>query len=227
MCAAVFIVIPAKDEGSVLGDVLDELAADCPEGEIVVVDDGSADHTSDIAKSRGAHVLRHAVNLGQGAALVTGIGYALRSGAEVIVTYDADGQMVAADVNRLVEPVVVGDCDVALGTRFGKLAPESIGTRRRLLLRGAVMFTRMTVHLPVTDVHNGFRAFSRKAAEMIAVTQNRMAHASEILHEIARLHLRWTEVPVRIRYTEYSRRKGQSGTAALDILSDLFWGSPK
>ena len=217
-----FVVIPAHNEDAVLGDVLDDVRSCEPQMQIVVVDDGSSDQTYDVAAARGAHVLRHIVNLGQGAALRTGIDYALRMGAEIVVTFDADGQMDARDIAAVVEPVRLGECDVTFGTRFASQRPEGIRPLRRVLLFVALVFTRMTTGLAVTDVHNGFRAFSRKAVESMRLEQNRMAHASEIVHEAARLRLRWKEVPVRIRYTEYSRRKGQRTSGALDILIDLF-----
>ncbi|HVE92156.1 MAG TPA: glycosyltransferase family 2 protein [Actinomycetota bacterium] len=220
--SSVFIVIPAYNEQATLGPVLDEVLAACPGAQVVVVDDGSADQTYEVAFSRPVHLLRHVVNLGQGAALKTGVDYALSRGARVVVTFDADGQMSATDIPLLADPVLAGQCEVALGTRFAGVRAEGMGTIRRLVLWAAVRFTRMTSRIPVTDAHNGFRVLSRKAAEQIEITQNRMAHASEILNEIARLKLPWIEVPVFIRYTEHSKRKGQSSLAAVDILFDLF-----
>jgi polyprenyl-phospho-N-acetylgalactosaminyl synthase len=221
--AGTFVVVPAYNEEPALGSVLDELLGSCPGANVVVVDDGSTDHTPDIAAARPVHRLRHIVNLGQGAAIRTGIDYALAAGAEIVVTYDGDGQMSAADVHTIVEPVATGECDIALGTRFAVHRPAGMSAARRLLLRIALLFTRFTSGLPLTDVHNGFRACSRKSLEEMNLTQNRMAHASEILHEIARLDVRWKEVPVRISYSEYSRRKGQRSLGAVDILLDLIF----
>jgi glycosyltransferase involved in cell wall biosynthesis len=217
----VFVVVPAYNERTVLGDVLDDLLDLRREVQVVVVDDGSTDGTSDVASSRPVHVLRHIVNIGQGAALRTGIDYALGLGAEIIVTFDGDGQMAADDVAAVVEPIARGNCDVVLGTRFAIRSTEGMTRMRTLLLIAGRLFTRLTTRLPVTDVHNGFRAFSRKSLEAMTLTQERMAHASEIVHEIARLHLSWTEVPVHIRYTDYSRTKGQSSWGAIDIVVDL------
>jgi glycosyltransferase involved in cell wall biosynthesis len=221
--AGTFVVVPAYNEEPVLGAVLDELLGTCPGADVVVVDDGSSDHTPDIAAARRVHLLRHVVNLGQGAAVRTGIDYALAAGAEVVVTFDGDGQMSAADVHTVVEPVAAGECDVALGTRFDVHRPAGMSAGRRLLLRIALLFTRVTSGLPLTDVHNGFRACNRKSLEQMSITQDRMAHASEIVHEIARLGLRWKEVPVRISYSDYSRRKGQSSLGAVDVLLDLIF----
>ena len=220
----VFVVVPAHNEEQVLGQVLDELAEACPSAPVVVVDDCSTDATYHVAECRPVHLLRHVANLGQGAALKTGIDHALAQGAEIIVTFDADGQMVADEIPSIVAPVASGDYDVAFGTRFGSIAPVGMTRLRRITLLSARTFTRLTTRLPFTDAHNGFRALNRKAAEVIVFTQDRMAHASEIAREVVRLDLRWTEVPVTIRYTEYSKKKGQTLLSAFDILSDLFWG---
>jgi glycosyltransferase involved in cell wall biosynthesis len=219
----VFVVIPAHNEGPVLGEVLDGIASECSDAEVVVVDDGSTDDTFHVARERPVHVIQHAVNLGQGAALRTGFDYALARGAEILITFDADGQMSPNDISRLVEPIVQGRSDVVLGTRFASTKPEGMRTSRKILLKLALVWTRLTTRLPFSDVHNGLRAFSSAAARSMSMSQDRMAHASELLHEIVNKRLRWEEVPVLIRYTEYSRRKGQTMLGAVDILADLFW----
>jgi glycosyltransferase involved in cell wall biosynthesis len=185
-----------------------------------VVDDGSADGTADRA-SAAAIVVRHPVNLGQGAALQTGIDFALQQGAEVIVTFDADGQHRAADIERLVAALREARADFALGSRFLGQA-IAISPARRLLLRAATLFTQLTTGLRLTDTHNGLRAMTRLGAQRIRLRQNRMAHASEILAQIAASGLPYVEVPVRIEYTAYSLAKGQRLGDALAILLDLF-----
>lgn len=216
-----FVVIPAFNEEPAIGDVIDELVTTFPLMQVVVVDDGSTDGTYDAAAARPVHVLQHMVNLGAGAAMKTGIDYALSLGAEILISCDADGQMNVEDIPNLVDAVARGDCDVALGTRFRGVMPEGMTRARHILIKAATLFTKLTAGLDVSDTHNGFRAMSRKAAETISLTQNRYAHCSEILDEIARHKLRWVEVPIKIRYTEYSKRKGQSTMGAFDILIDL------
>lgn len=218
--AGTWVVIPAYNEGPVLADVLARVLRVCPN--VVVVDDGSSDHTLRIAAGLPVHLLRHLVNLGQGAALQTGISYALGRGARCVVTFDADGQMDEAEIARLCRPVVQGQVDVALGTRFGA-QPARIPPLRRLVLRLAVLFTRLTTGLSVSDTHNGFRALSRAAGQRIRLRQNRMAHASEFLHAVARHRLRYAEVPVSIRYTDYSLAKGQSLLNSFNILWELLF----
>ena len=188
---------------------------------IIVVDDCSRDGTGDLAYREGAHVCRHPVNLGKGAALATGIRYALSEGAEEIVTFDADGQHRIEDVLKMIAQRRSEDADVVLGSRFLGAAP-GMSQAKRILLKLAVVFTRLTSGLQVTDAHNGLRVMTRAAASQISIRQNRMAHASEILNEIAAKGLRYSEAPISIIYTDYSVEKGQKMSGAFTILGDLF-----
>ncbi len=218
---SVWVVIPAYNEDEAIRGVVQELVE--RGHQVVVVDDGSRTPLLDVLRGQPVHALRHAINLGQGAALQTGISYALRQGASVIVTFDADGQHQSSDIPALIEPIVAGRVDVVLGSRFREGGRAVRITRvKRLVLKLAVAFTRATTGLKVTDTHNGLRALSRKAAEHIQITQNGMAHASQILHEIAAQKLAFCEVPVTIVYTEYSVRKGQRLSNAFNILWDSF-----
>lgn len=215
------VVIPAYNEAEAIGAVVAELVA--RGHEVIVVDDGSRDSTAEVARRHGAIVLRHAINRGQGAALQTGIACALQRGAEEIVTFDSDGQHAAEDVDTLVAPLRAGRADVVLGSRFIGTT-EGITRRRKAILGAAVIFTRVASGVRVTDTHNGLRAFTRAAAAKLDIRLDRMAHASELLDQIVRHELRYEEVPVHVRYTEYSRRKGQSSFAALRILADYVLG---
>ena len=221
MKSATAVVIPAYNEAEAIGGVVAELAA--KGHSVVVVDDGSTDATGDVARRHGATVLRHAINRGQGAALQTGIAFALRRGAAIIVTFDSDGQHAAEDVEALLAPIAAGRADVVLGSRFIGSAP-GIPLVRRLLLGVAIRFTRFASGARVTDTHNGLRAFTREAAAMLDIRLDRMAHASEILDQIVMHGMRYEEVAVHVRYTEYSRRKGQRSVAALQILADYVMG---
>jgi glycosyltransferase involved in cell wall biosynthesis len=213
--AQTFVVIPVFNEGAVIGEVLDQLVQHFPN--VVCVDDGSSDGTWEALKSHAPHALRHLVNRGQGAALQTGTEYALRCGALRIAHFDADGQHRIEDLERMVAAVARGDCDIALGDRFaGNAASVPLG--RRMVLRAAVVFHRIVSGIALNDVHNGLRVFSRVAAERIEMTADRMAHASELIDLIAQSQLRVLQLPVTIRYTEYSRAKGQSWTGGFRIL---------
>jgi glycosyltransferase involved in cell wall biosynthesis len=206
------------NEASVIGPIVSELVRRTYR--VVVVDDGSHDGTGQTALSAGAAVITHPVNLGQGAALQTGIKFALQQDASCIVTFDGDGQHRASDIARLVDALVEGGAAYALGSRF--LGSSSgMPFRRRLLLRAAVWFTRAMTGLSLTDTHNGLRAMTAEGARHIALRQNRMAHASELLEQIAASGLPHIEVPVTIDYTRYSLAKGQSLSDSLAILFDL------
>jgi glycosyltransferase involved in cell wall biosynthesis len=217
----VWVVVAAYNEAPRLGDTLRSLCRGY--ANVVVVDDGSRDDTSAVALSHPVWVLRHVVNCGQGAALQTGIEFALREGAEIIVTFDADGQHRPEEIAALVAPVRDGRADVALGSRFRGRA-VGIPWSRRLLLRLGVLFTRVFSQVRVTDTHNGLRALSRSAAQTIRITQARMAHASEILDQIHLHGLSYCEVPVTIRYSPDMLAKGQSSWNALRIVGQMVLG---
>jgi glycosyltransferase involved in cell wall biosynthesis len=214
----VWVVIAACNEAGVIGRVVSDVRR---RGfQVVLVDDGSADATCELATRAGAVVVRHPVNLGQGAALQTGIEFALGAGAEFVVTFDADGQHRAAEIETLLDALTESRADFALGSRFLG-ATVNLPPARRLLLKAATWFTRLTSGLQVSDTHNGFRAMTRRGAASIRLRQNRMAHASEFLEQIARSGLPYVEAPVTIEYSEYSLGKGQKLSDAFSILLDL------
>ena len=218
----VWIVVPAYNEASRIGATLQDLLSVYQE--IVVVDDGSTDETSNVTLHYPVWLVRHLFNCGQGAALQTGIEFALRQGADIVVSFDADGQHRSDDIARLVEPVANGSVDVCLGSRFLLQSCPGIPIGRWILLRLAVYFTRLTSCLKVTDTHNGLRALSRAAAQSLRIQQSRMAHASEILANIRKYGWRYCEVPVTVLYRQDTLRKGQNDWDALEILAQLLAG---
>ena len=222
--STVWVIIPAYNESKTIALVLEQLVL--YGYHVVVVDDGSSDETSLRVLQFPVILHKHAVNLGQGAALQTGLEYALgQSTGRYIVTFDADGQHNAGDIAVLLEPLLSGRFEAILGSRFiagGKAT--GIGAWRRFVLRLAVLFTRLTTGLGVTDTHNGLRAFTIEAAAKIKITQNRMAHASEILSQIGRQKLCYCEVPVKVAYTSYSQSKGQQVIEGINILWDIISG---
>jgi glycosyltransferase involved in cell wall biosynthesis len=212
----VAVIIPAYNEAGRVGEVVRDVRRHYPA--VVVIDDGSRDNTAEVARAAGAVVLRHSLNRGQGAALQTGLTFALRRGAQYLVTFDSDGQHDPTDIARMIEPLRSGKWDISLGSRFlGRT--ENMPSDRRLLLKAGVLFTRVVSRIQLTDVHNGLRAMTRRAAGRIEITLDRMAHASELIDQIRDCGLPFGEVPVTIRYTEYSQAKGQRGRAAFRI----FW----
>ncbi|HEY2909103.1 MAG TPA: glycosyltransferase family 2 protein [Gemmataceae bacterium] len=217
----IWVVIPAFNEASRIRATLEELLPH--QRDVVVVDDGSPDDTANVAKACGVWVVRHPINRGQGAALQTGIDFARLRGAAIIVTFDADGQHDPADIPALLAPVLSGEAEIALGSRF---LGTTVGMplSRRIVLKLGVLFTRFASRIRVTDSHNGFRAFSRSAVDALRIRQDRMAHASEILDEIRRLGLRYREVPVTVRYTAATLAKGQSSWNAVRIVWQFLVG---
>ncbi len=220
--ASIWVIIPAYNEGRVLAEVIGELRDYNGSYHIAVVDDGSTDDTAMAARKFPVHLLIHPMNMGQGAALATGIEYALGQKADIIVTFDADGQMQPADVGALVKALIEEKLDVALGSRFLTKPAVEMPAVKKMVLKLGTFFTRFTTGLKITDTHNGLRAFKAEALRRFDITQNEMAHASEILSAIARNKLAYREVPVTIRYTEYAKSKGQSVSNAINILFELF-----
>ena len=139
-----------------------------------------------------------------------------------MITFDADGQHQIKDAKKLITCVKNGEADVVCGSRFLGIRPVGMPPIRAFLLKIVALYTRFSIGLPVTDAHNGLRALSRDAAFKIKITQNRMAHASELMMQIKTL--RFKEIPVEILYSEYSLAKGQKLSNALNILLDLFIG---
>jgi glycosyltransferase involved in cell wall biosynthesis len=214
-----WVVVPAYNEGSVLFDVVRRLRVEFDH--VVCVDDGSRDDTGAQALRAGAVVVTHPLNLGQGAALQTGLDLvARRATSGHVVTFDADGQHDVADAVSMLARARETGVDVVLGTRFGGTT-SGMSASRRAVLRAGVRFTRATTGLELTDAHNGLRVLRVEALPQVRMTHSGMAHASELLGAIARAGLTWTEAPMSMTYTDYSRAKGQSNLNAFNILFDL------
>ena len=217
----VWLVVPLYNEGSVIADVVRDARRTFPN--IVVVDDGSADDGADAAAAAGAVVVRHPVNLGQGAALQTGFEYA-RSVPSMrwVVTFDADGQHQVSDVVDMLGKARAEDLQVVFGSRFldDRTTPSAM---KKVVLRLAVGYTNLTTGTKLTDAHNGLRVMSREVVERLDITQNRMAHASELVAQIGEMKVRYGESPVHILYTDYSKAKGQSLWNSVNILVELMF----
>jgi polyprenyl-phospho-N-acetylgalactosaminyl synthase len=218
----VWIVVPAFNEAAVIGEVIADVRSVFDH--VVCVDDGSDDETGAIALRAGAHVVRHPVNLGQGAAIQTGVEYARsQPRAGVFVTFDADGQHRVKDVLRMVDKLVAEDVDIVIGTRFADHGVHSdVPALKRIVLRTAVFLSPRSRRLRLSDAHNGLRVFNRTVAEGLDITMTGMGHASEIIALIDENDWRVTEEPVEILYTEYSKSKGQPLLNGVNIVFDGF-----
>lgn len=219
----VWLVVPCFNEGTVIEDVLRSARETFPN--IVAVDDGSADDSAAAIHAAGAHLVQHPVNLGQGAAIQTGVEYArAQPGAQYFVTFDADGQHQVKDVLAMVERLRTEPLDIVVGTRFGRDRDDSgddqVPLIKRIVLKTVVLLSPRTRRLGLTDAHNGLRVFNRTVAEGLNLRMNGMSHASEFVALMDSEGWRVGEQPVDILYTEYSMSKGQSLLNGVNILSD-------
>lgn len=213
-------LVPAYNEGArIAATIRDALLYSQV---VVVIDDCSRDDTAHVAESVGAVVLRHSLNRGQGAALQTGTEYALAHlEPDVLVHFDADGQMRGSEIPDLVAPIVRGEVEVVLGSRFLGKQPENIPWARLAILQAGVVFTALVSGLRITDSQNGFRALSRSAAQVMRITLDGVAHASEILDLVKVTGLKYTERPVTITYSAETLQKSPSNWRAVRIVKDF------
>lgn len=208
------IIIPMYNEGEVIRGVVTRALEHFKF--VVCVNDGSKDNTALEVLTTKAYLIEHPINMGQGAALQTGIEFARTLPVDYFVTFDADGQHRIKDVKNMLRVIQDGDCDIVLGSRF---LGSTVGMKRSkfFILKLAIKFTNLTSGLKLTDTHNGLRVFGRKVGDEIQITVPDMAHASEILEIIADKKYKYKEIPVVIEYTDYSRGKGQSLINAVNI----------
>lgn len=214
-----WVIIPVYNEDQVIGQVVKDLLPTFPH--VVCIDDGSRDRSAAFAAAAGATVIRHPVNLGQGAGLQTGIEYVRGfTPAKYLLTFDADGQHRVEDGLAMVEQAEKENLAIVFGSRFLS-SQTQVGWSKRLVLKTAARVTARRTGLQLTDAHNGLRVLRRDAFEQVNLLQNRMAHASEIVAQLARTGLPWAEHSVYIRYTDYSKAKGQSLLNSINILTEL------
>lgn len=215
----VYIIIPVYNEAQVIQGVVTEVLKEYTH--VVCVNDGSRDRSAEEIQKTNAQLVNHPINMGQGAALQTGIEYALQdSEAQYFVTFDADGQHRLEDVKSMIKVIQKEKVDIVLGSRFlGKT--ENIPIIKKMILKLAIRFSNKTSGLKLTDAHNGLRVFNRYVAENLQITMNDMAHASEIIERIAEKNFTYKEVPVTITYTPYSLSKGQSVFNAVNLGFDI------
>jgi glycosyltransferase involved in cell wall biosynthesis len=215
-------VMPVFNEAQVLTHVLQEFREVFPN--VLCVDDGSDDESSEIAVRLGARVVRHALNIGQGGALCTAFSLIRgEGGIKYVVTVDADGQHRPSDALAAVQLLVSSNSDVVFASRFLERDVTKIPFSKRLLLRTIVRVRQLVTGIMLTDSHNGLRAIRAEALSLLPINHFGMAHASEIVSRCVKSGLSYLEVPVRVEYTAYSRRKGQSILNSVNIALDFLW----
>lgn len=215
------VIVPAFNESSQIVASLEKLKKYFES--IVVVDDGSSDNTFEVLKPLDIHLLRHPINLGQGAALQTGILYAINNlESSHLITFDADGQHDVKNAIDMLGEIKKSQVEIILGSRFlVSDHTELVPNKKKVILRLGIFYTRILTGLPVTDVHNGLRVMSRNFASRINIHQSGMAHASEILEFIKNEKYSWKEFPAEISYSSYSIKKGQSIFNAINIFTEM------
>lgn len=202
-CHKGVVVIPAYNEERLIGSVI--LRAKKLADTVIVVDDGSIDATAEIAEAAGAIVTRHARNLGKGAALNTAFQFARKLEPDLVITLDADGQHVPEEILALSEPILTGEADIVVGSRY--LEKTSRVPRHRIW--GHRFFNIMTGQasgVSLSDSQSGFRAFSRRALEAITFKSNGFAVESEMQFLASERQLKIVEVPITIHYYEKPKR---------------------
>jgi glycosyltransferase involved in cell wall biosynthesis len=217
----VFVIIPVYNEAPVIKGVVKDVLKKYPK--VVCIDDGSSDSSVAEIKETDAVLVSHPINLGQGAALQTGIEYSLQDPKiEYFITFDADGQHQLKDAEKMLNVLKQNNLDIVLGSRFLGNAKD-ISSLKKVVLKLAVKFTNKTSGINLTDAHNGLRAFNRKVAENLRITNPDFSHASEIVEKIAGAKFKYREVPVTISYTQYSKSKGQSIFNAVNMGLDILF----
>lgn len=223
----IYFVIAAYNEETSITNVLDVLIGN-GYNKIIVVDDKSKDNTVMVVqnyfndKGKGI-LLKQDINQGQGAALRRGIDYVLtQSDCKYIVTFDADGQHRITDLPNFIEPLEKGECDIAIGSRFmNKETMALVPLKKKILLKGAVILTKLISKIKLTDTNNGYRVMNRYAANRLPINADKYEHASILIDDIATKRIRFKEVPTFVDYTDYSTQKGQPISNAFNILFKL------
>ena len=217
------IIIPAYNEGQVIGHVIETCSAFFSSKkmpvDIIVVDDGSKDDTVTEAKQAGAHVIRHVLNSGAGGATATGLSYANQLGYTIAATMDADGQHLPEDVYKGIKYAQKHKTDLTIGSRL----IDSTGMSRVKVIgnKGLSLITYLLFGINSTDSQSGLRIFSQNSLEKLRWSTSGYEFCSEMLWRAHQLGLRMGEYPIKAVYTDYSTSKGQNNWNAVNIIKSL------
>lgn len=214
--AKILIIIPAYNEGGSIRHVIEDVQKHCPTADILVVDDGSKDRTKEIAKRCGANVITLPANLGIGGAMQTGYRYAYRRGYDIAVQVDGDGQHKAEELRHILEPLLDGDADLAIGSRFINQTGFLSSKSRRIGIKILSTIVSTITRMRVLDVTSGFRAANKRA---IAVFESDYATDYPEVDSIVLIHrsgLRIREVPVIMEARV-------SGTSSISAIKSVYY----
>jgi glycosyltransferase involved in cell wall biosynthesis len=215
----IFVVMPAYNEEKVIGDVI--RAVKKKYKNIVVVDDGSSDKTSQVSRDAGARVLKHVINLGVGGATNTGILYALKKDADVIATVDSDGQHSIDDLEKVIEVIVRGEADICIGSRL--LSSQDMPFFKKLGNKALTTITNLISGGKVSDSQSGMKAFKASIFKHLHSDESGYGICSEIVILAEENDLRVKEIPIKVIYTEYSKKKGTTVFTGLRIIKNLIF----
>ena len=209
-------IVPALNEEGGVGRVIAEIRAFDADLEVVVVDDGSVDRTSEVARAAGAHVLRLPFNLGIGGAVQTAFRYAFENGYQLAVRVDGDGQHDPSQLPALLEPVLAGEADIAVGSRFAGVEGYKQKMGRNLANRVFALTASAVSGQRVTDPSSGFQALNRRAIALFAADYPHEFPEVEATVMVARHRLRRVEVPVAMR-------ERLAGRSSIDIFHSIYF----
>jgi len=215
----IFVIVPAYNESYIIRETVTKLLDE--DFSVVVVDDGSLDNTGNELKGLPVFYIRHLINLGQGAALQTGIEYALRHRPGYLVTFDADGQHDVKDIRRMVELLEKEKAAIVFGSRFLPGSQTNVPVARKWVLKIARMINYLASGILLSDANNGLRVMTREAAMRLKITENRSSHNAQVQRMVSENKLRYCECAVNVSYSEYSRKKGLKNVNSIRILYDL------
>lgn len=215
----IFVIVPCYNEAKVIFATVRSLLN--MGYNVVIVDDASKDDCRSSLKNLPVYYLRHQVNLGQGAAIQTGIDFALKKGAEYLVTFDADGQHEVADIESMLNFLQQEKLDFIFGSRFLNGSATNVSTSRKVLLKFSRIVNFFISGVLLSDANNGLRVFTANAATKIRIRENRRTHSSDFIYQVAKNNLRYAEFPVSIHYSDYSRTKGIQNTEGFSIFVNM------
>lgn len=215
---SIFVIVPCFNEAYIIRETAEQLL---PHYSVVVVDDASSDDTKQKLKGLPVYYIKHPVNLGQGAAVQTGIDFALKKGAEYLVTFDADGQHHAADIRKMLDILIKENAGIIFGSRFLPGSATNISVTRKIMLKIARFINYLASGMLLSDANNGLRIMTRETAEKMQITENRSSHNAQVQNLVKLNRIKYAECPVSISYSDYSRKKGMRNISSIRILYDL------
>ena len=216
---SIFVIVPGYNEALVIRQTIETLLE--KNYSVVVVDDASTDNTRKVLLGLPVYYMRHLSNLGQGASIRTGMELALKKNAEYLVTFDADGQHDVNDIEKMITLLQQGKADIIFGSRFLQGAATNVHTSRKIVLKTARLINYLASGILLTDANNGLRAMTREAALKMQITETRSSHNAQVQNLVKKHQLKYTECPVNISYSEYSKKKGLRNINSIRILYDL------